>query len=260
MRTTAPDDSSPVSSADPPGSRVARRSRAARAEQGRTGRAGADRGRRSFLTELPFLVIAAFVLALVLKTFLVQAFFIPSESMLPTLQIDDRVLVNKLVYDLREPERGEIVVFREEAAVAPPTVGWWERVTEVLASGLGAPSGEQDLIKRVIGLPGETLEIRDDVLFIDGAPLPEALEDNGGYLGSVGPDDFGPVEVPEDAYYVLGDNRANSADSRFGLGPIERDDILGRAFVTIWPLDRLGLLQRPQYDVPEAAAEVEAGR
>ncbi|MEX0659656.1 MAG: signal peptidase I, partial [Egibacteraceae bacterium] len=111
----------------------------------------------SFLLELPVLIVIAFVLALLLKTFLVQAFFIPSSSMEPTLDVGDRVLVNKLSYTLRDPRRGELVVFTEQTEGADPERSLGERIVTFLSSGLGvARPGERDFIKRIIGLPGET--------------------------------------------------------------------------------------------------------
>ncbi|MGH3665227.1 MAG: signal peptidase I, partial [Egibacteraceae bacterium] len=129
---------------------------------------------RSFLAELPVLVLIAFVLALVLKTFLVQAFYIPSQSMEPTLQVNDRVLVNKVVYRLREPHRGEVIVFANPDVMAEEQGNVVERVLRDLGSGLGMSQPfEKDFIKRIIGLPGETVEMRDGVVLVDGRPLPE---------------------------------------------------------------------------------------
>ena len=208
-----------------------------------------ERKHRSFLAELPVLVIIAFVLALVLKTFLVQAFFIPSASMEPTLLIGDRVLVNKVLYEMRSPKRGEVVVFSTQDGSAPPPQGnLLQRLLSGLSSGLGvAPPGEKDFIKRVIGLPGETLEMREGVVYIDGNPLPEELTSEGGYLADRDMNNFGPVTVPQGEYFMMGDNRLNSSDSRFSLGTIPRDQIIGRAFVVIWPLGRASSLPRGEY-------------
>ena len=207
---------------------------------------------RSFLAELPVLVLVAFVLALLLKTFLVQAFYIPSESMVPSLEVGDRVLVNKVVYSLREPERGEIVVFRDNSdlqGVDSRSVG--ERVLDFLTSGLGAPPSERDFIKRIIGLPGDTIEVRDGVVFINGVPLEESLATQGGYLLEEDQSDFPATVVPEDEYFMMGDNRRNSADSRSALGTVPRDDLIGRAFVVIWPVNRVDTL--PIFEVPNGA-------
>jgi signal peptidase I len=211
----------------------------------------------SFLTELPVLILVAFVLAILMKTFLVQAFFIPSSSMEPTLLVDDRVLVNKLSYTLREPRRGEVVVFSERGLdPLDSDTGLVEGVIESLRTGLGfaAPS-EKDFIKRIIGLPGETLELREGVIYIDGTPIDEAPTTEGGYLSARDMTDFGPVTVPDGEFFMMGDNRPASADSRSSLGTIPRDDIVGRAFVVIWPLDRLAALPIEGYE----GVAVEAG-
>ena len=205
---------------------------------------------RSFFAELPVLVAIAFILALLLKTFLIQAFYIPSASMEPTLLIGDRVLVNKVVYDLREPRRGEIVVFTKDDGTAPPQGNLVERFLRSFSSGLGvSPSGEKDYIKRIIGLPGDTVEMRDGVVMINGTPLPEATTTEGGYLAERDPNDYGPATVPEGQYFMMGDNRQNSSDSRFPqLGTIPRDAIVGRAFVTIWPFSRVSRLPGASYE------------
>ncbi len=208
----------------------------------------------AFFKELPVLILIAFGLALLIKTFLIQAFFIPSESMVPTLQINDRVLVNKLVYRFRDPRRGEIVVFvAERDAEAPKS--FFRKIVDTITEGLGAKQPpEKDFIKRVIGLPDETVEMRDGVVTIttkDGKKL--KLDEP--YLSSEkDTNPFGPFRVPPDRYFVMGDNRPNSSDSRFRLGPIKRSDIVGKAFVKVWPLGRAGILRRPKYGAPAAAA------
>lgn len=203
------------------------------------------KGGLSFLIELPLLVLLAFVLAILLKTFLVQAFYIPSTSMVPTLEVNDRILVNKVVFNVRDPVRGEVVVFHEEG-VGPEGVSG---TLHDLAAGLGiVPPAQKDFVKRIIGLPGETVEVRDGVVFIDGAELPEATRDEGGYLQARSRDDFGPMEVPEGEYFLMGDNRPNSADSRSSLGTVKFEELVGRAFVVIWPPGRVGTL--PIHDAP----------
>jgi signal peptidase I len=186
---------------------------------------------RSFWRELPVLVLIALVLAVIIKTFLVQAFFIPSESMVETLQINDRVLVNKLSYRFGDISRGQVVVFEPEFVEEEslPTV-----VLRNIGESIGLSTPDSDLIKRVVGLPGETIEIRNNRVFIDGSPIDEP------YLA----DDvlmrrFGPELIPADHYFVMGDNRGSSLDSR-STGPIHGDRIVGRAFVIIWPPSRWG--------------------
>ena len=209
-----------------------------------------ERKHRSFLAELPVLIAIAFILALLLKTFLIQAFYIPSASMEPTLMVHDRVLVNKVVFELREPRRGEIVVFtKDDGGPAEPQGNLLERFLRSLSSGLGvAHPGDKDYIKRIIGLPGETVEMRDGVVMVDGKKVPEATTAEGGYLAERDPNNFGPTRVPDGEYFMMGDNRQNSSDSRFPqMGTIPRDAIIGRAFVTIWPMSRLDTLPGADY-------------
>jgi signal peptidase I len=223
----------------------------------RSDRGGHHRGHGSFLAELPVLILVAFVLALLLKTFLVQAFYIPSESMVPTLEIGDRVLVNKVVYDLRAPRRGEVVVFSDDegGSGAPPVSSEpnvVKRFARSLAAGLGlAPAGERDFIKRIIGLPGDSVEMRDGVVYVNGEALPEAPADEGGYLSSRDLNPYGPFTVPQGHYFMMGDNRPNSSDSRFSLGPIPEDAVVGRAFVIIWPVPRASTLPGADYGLVE---------
>jgi signal peptidase I len=196
------------------------------------------RGAISFLTELPILLLVAFLLALLIKTFLVQAFYIPSESMENTLKVGDRVLVNKVVYHLHPPRRGDVIVFEDPQGVVVhrnPLSATWHWLTE----GFGvSTSPEKDFIKRVIGLPGETVEMHLCVVYINGQPLAEPyLNPNKGTQC-----EYGPVTVPPKSLFVLGDNRGNSKDSRFGLGFIPYDKVVGRAFVMIWPPSRIGWL------------------
>lgn len=173
------------------------------------------------------------MIAVLIKTFLVQPFWIPSESMLPTIEVNDRVMVNKLAYQWGEPQRGDIVVFRDPAA---PELD--ESIPEaVIRSVLEAigirTRGRDDLIKRVVGLPGETVEIRDQQVMIDGEPIEETYTVNGPTV------DAGPFTVGTDQVFVLGDNRSFSFDSR-RFGPIPYDDLVGEAFVRIWPPSRAG--------------------
>lgn len=170
------------------------------------------------VVEWTLVIAGALVAALLIKTFLFQAFFIPSASMEPTLHIGDRVLVNKLSYKFGDIERGDLVVFKrpdiaaEEAAVV------------------------RDLIKRVIALPGETVEARDGAIFINGERLGEDYLPNGTISENL------PSQVvPAGKIWVMGDNRTNSRDSRV-LGAIDIDTVHGRAFVRIWPLGDLQLL------------------
>lgn len=202
-------------------------------------------------------MLVAFVLALLLKTFLIQAFFIPSRSMEPTLLIGDRVLVNKIVYDLRDPRRGEVVVFTQSDVVpssADDDPSVLERILRVPAAGLGlSRPGEKDFIKRIIGLPGDEIEVRRGVVYVNGEELPEAETIHGGYLSVRDNGDFGPVTVRPGHYFMMGDNRPNSDDSRASLGQIPSEDVIGRAFVIIWPLGSMGVLSGAEYTSPAKA-------
>lgn len=171
------------------------------------------------------LLAGALGVALVIRTFLLSAFYIPSGSMEPTLDVSDRVLVNKLSYDLHDVNRGDVIVFER-----PP----------------GETSAIKDLIKRVIALPGETVQGLDGTVYIceiactqpatEGRPLTESYTNpacvSRGYGNT---SDFAPVTLGATEVWVMGDNRCDSADSRV-LGPIEIDSIVGRAFVTVWPI------------------------
>jgi signal peptidase I len=196
------------------------------------------KGKRSFLRELPVLLLVAFVLALLIKTFLVQAFYIPSGSMEDTLIRGDRVLVNRVVYRLHPPRRGDVIVFSDPHVQADrgAVSAFWHWLT----SGFGLPGGEEDFIKRVIGLPGETVEIKDCVVYVDGLALKERYVTPANNRAQCS---YGPVRVPKDSLFVLGDNRDHSGDSRFGLGFIPFDKVIGRAFVVLWPPSRMGWLR-----------------
>lgn len=160
-------------------------------------------------------IVGAVVIALLVRNFVVQSFQIPSGSMHSTLIEGDRVLVNRLSYRLHDINRGDVIVFsRPETAPAGP----------------GEP---EDLIKRVIALPGETIEARDGKVYVDGEPINEPYLDSGTTTTNLDE----PVKVPEGEVFVMGDNRGNSSDSRF-IGTIPEDSVVGRAFAIIWPLSR----------------------
>jgi signal peptidase I len=173
-----------------------------------------DRRTRNAL-EWVGIVVGALLLAVVVKTFLFQAFYIPSLSMYPTLDKGDRVLVNKLSYDLHDVHRGDLVVFER-----PPN----------------EPTTIKDLIKRVIGLPGDVIEARDGVVYVNGAALVESYVDKGDRT-----ENLPRQTVPDKSLFVMGDNRNNSEDSRV-FGPIPEKTVVGRAFVRVWPFTRLSLL------------------
>jgi len=189
---------------------------------------------RSFWKELPFLIIVALVVAVVIKTFLVQAFFIPSASMHDTLVEGDRVMVNKLAYRFGEPHRGDIIVFDSPLVTHDQSESFLGKVVRNVGEALGLSTPESALIKRVIALGGETIEIRGNRIYIDGVALDEP------YLTRpVDMAPFGPLTIPEGFVFVMGDNRNQSEDGRV-FGPIPESDIIGRAFVRVWPPSRWG--------------------
>jgi len=191
-------------------------------------RKGRDRPPKSQVTsivEWALVIGGAVALAVIVKIVLLQAFYIPSASMYPTLQKGDRVLVNKLSYKLHDVNRGDIVVFER-----PPS----ETATNI-----------PDLIKRVVGLPGEEIVITEGHVYVDGNLLDEPYLPEGVTSSTENAPlkctQEDPCVVPEGDVWVMGDNRNDSKDSRY-FGPIDEDTIVGRAFVVVWPLNRIGLL------------------
>jgi signal peptidase I len=162
------------------------------------------------------------ILAFGIRSFVAEARYIPSGSMLPTLQINDRLIIDKISYDFRDPTRGDIVVFS-------PT------------DALKKQNFKDAFIKRVIGLPGDKVEVKDGLVYVNAQPLQEKyIEDQPNYR-------FGPVSVPPNEYLVLGDNRNNSYDSHY-WGFVPRKNIIGRAVIRFWPLNRVGeIYPIPQY-------------
>ncbi len=184
------------------------------------GRPARHRSRTREFVEWVAVIAGALAVALLIRTFLLGAFWIPSESMEPTLLRKDRVLVNKLSYRWGDIGRGDIVVFHRPPNEADTTI--------------------KDLIKRVVGLEGETIETRDGRVWINDQPLAEPYLRLAevGCAGSDRPPIVRQV-IPEDHVFVMGDNRCNSSDSR-RFGPIDEDLVVGRAFVRMWPLGRFG--------------------
>jgi signal peptidase I len=159
-------------------------------------------------------LVVAVIVALGIRTFVVQTFFIPSASMEPTLMVGDRILVDKLSYHLHAVHRGDIVVF-----ATPP--------------GEDAGPDVKDLVKRVIGLPGETISSAGGQVVINGKPLTEPWLVPGTVTTGIT-----TQTIPAGEYFVMGDNRSDSQDSRF-FGPIHRNIIVGRVVIKIWPLTSL---------------------
>jgi len=194
------------------------------------------RTRHGLWGELPLLMLTAIVLAVLVKGFLVQAFFIPSRSMAPALDVGDRVIVSRVSYRLGTPGYGDVVVFLRPTAGRRPAEGgalsWMRRA---VAQGFGAtPPGNEDLIKRVVGLPGDVVQSRGGRLWRNGRPAAEPYLAPG--TATAG---FGPIRVLAGNYWVMGDNRQDSADSRF-FGQVPHSALVGRALVRVWPADRAG--------------------
>ena len=195
-----------------------------------------DPKKKPFWRELPILVVIAFAAALLIKTFLLQAFYIPSASMEPTLRAGDRVLVEKMSYRFGNPDPGDVVVFEREVGVLPPEEdgSFIDDIGDGMRSLFGFPTeGTQDFIKRVMAVSGDTIEARDGVIYVNGEAVDEPYLPEGTVTG-----DFPSYPVPQGEIFVMGDNRGNSDDSR-SFGGIPEDTVVGRAFVLIWPLDEV---------------------
>jgi signal peptidase I len=203
----------------------------------------------SLLRELPILVILALLVSLLIKSFLVQFFYIPSGSMENTLQIRDRVAVNRIPFIGNNVSRGDVIVFRDPAGWLPEASSdSGNRVTNAIREGLVivgvVPNpAKQYLVKRVIGVAGDKVVAKDEVLTINGKPTNEPYI----FAGNNPSDTDFNITVPEGKVWVMGDHRGASADSRFhqddvnnGMVPVEK--ITGRVVATIWPFERVGFI------------------
>ncbi len=178
---------------------------------------GRSRRRRSAVAvavEWVVIVALALSVALLVRATVVQTFFIPTPSMVPTLKIDDRLLVDKVTLRTRDVRRGDIIVFERPETFTDSKI--------------------KDLIKRVIGLPGDTVEGKEGAVWVNGERLPEPY-----LVAGVTTSDFAPVRIAVDNYFVMGDNRPESYDSRY-WGTVPREKIIGRALIRVWPPTRLG--------------------
>lgn len=168
----------------------------------------------------------AAILAFGIRTFVAEARYIPSESMLPTLQVNDRLIIEKISYHFNNPKHGDVVVFN-------PT------------DALKAKGFKDAFIKRIIGLPGDVVEVKNEKVYVNGKEIKED------YIKDAPKYNYGPTKVPDDKYLVLGDNRNNSYDSHY-WGFVPRENLIGRAVVRFWPPDRIGSLQ---YDEEESSPQ-----
>ncbi|MFW6006469.1 MAG: signal peptidase I [Halanaerobiales bacterium] len=172
---------------------------------------------------LQSLVIAG-VLAFFIITFVAQSFVVDGRSMEPTLSNGERLFVNKFIYRFHPPERGDVIVFNPQG------------------------SSNKKYIKRVIGLPGDTINIKDGKTFINGKPIKEE------YINESMDGNFGPYQVPDESVFVMGDNRNHSADSRFPniVGFVDYDSISGKAFWVYWPITKMRVMEHEDYSLAES--------
>ncbi len=166
---------------------------------------------RDSIKELIKIVLFAFVLSMVLRTWVIEGRIVPTGSMLPTIQLQERLMVNKLIYYFREPIKGEVVVFRPPDAI----------------------NAHDDYVKRIIGLPSDKIEIKNGSLYINDKVQNES------YITEPMNYNFGPVVVPADSYFVMGDNRNNSFDSHLWGAWLTHDHLIGKAFIIYWPLNQI---------------------
>ncbi len=250
--TSAP---TPVPSARPPGRHAsgARRSEPAPAAPAVAAAPGPGRRKRKhFWRDLLVIVVAAAALTLLIKAFVVQVYKIPSASMENTLQVNDRVLVNKLVYHFRGIARGDVIVFSGQDSwgpdAAPPSSDPIVRIWDDVLSDIGLQSSQTFYIKRVIGLPGDRVACcTDGKVTVNGVPLTET---SYLYPGDQPSFPFKTVTVPAGHVWVMGDHRGDSEDSRYhlsdpGHGAVPDSEVVGRAFLIIWPPSRLSDLPIP---------------
>ncbi len=199
--------------------------------------------RRAAWHELPLMLLIALAIAVVIKSFLIQAFFIPSPSMEPLLQHGDRILVCRVCLHVSDIHRGDVLVFSDPHPQPGAERGIVDGLLHWLGEGVGvAQPQDEDFIKRVAALPGQTWEIRQGQLYVEGQAVDEPFLKLPTDTAS-----YGPETVPDGMLFMLGDNRLESGDSRFqppqGLGYVPIDRVIGKAFVKIWPPSRAGWIR-----------------
>jgi signal peptidase I len=192
---------------------------------------------KRILGEYVGLAVVALILASIIRSFVGLAFYIPSGSMIPTLKVNDRVVVSRLSYRLHPVHRGDIVVFDNPGYTPKSEPAIFKAVKPILeVVGLHQPK-EKNYIKRVIGLGGETIEVKADGVYINAKRLPEPYLVKNIDMGAA----MAPLKIPDGSVFMMGDNRSNSSDSRV-FGPVKKSAIVGRAFVRVWPIWHLHLL------------------
>jgi signal peptidase I len=226
-------------------------------------------GWRGFLRDVALILLAAIVISFLIKTFLIRSFYIPSESMEPTLYVNDRIIVNELVPDLMPIQRGDVVVFKDPGGWLQPTppvadqnpvAAFFDWLLSIV--GLTAPDSNDHLVKRVIGLPGDTVTCCNDFgqMTVNGVPLDETYVQLPDGVTKVSRDDFS-ITVPANSLWVMGDNRYNSSDSRYnqdkpGKGFVLMNEVVGRAILVSWPVSHWGWLD----DYPIVFSGVDEGQ
>ena len=195
---------------------------------------------KGFWRELPVLVGIALLIAILIKSFLIQAFYIPSPSMEPTLVRGDRVLVCRICVRVGDVSRGDVIVFADPDPEPHADDGFVRDAFRWLAEGVGVAQPEdEDFIKRVIGIPGDVVEIRRGTVYVNRERIDEPYLDRAADTRS-----FAPRTIPDGMLFVMGDNRLVSGDSRFepptGVGLVPEDRVIGVAFVRVWPPSRWG--------------------